>query len=235
MRTVSRALIVLLLTGCATASVLPPPPRGERVDLPSIDTTFRFPEALTIRSSQGEAMLVGETTAMPVASLPYDDTGDWRLPLEVAALVRELRSCVPFNRADVRLPVDTAEPYRCGMVLDPSGRVVVWMVGLGRPFQDAAFLQSSLLILDETRYHVFSYLFPFPEGDATVQWLADSFATRHPGYSSLLWGNKSFGVHSADVRQALSHQLHPPSEEVSVVLAQLATIALSVRRLEILP
>lgn len=144
--------------------------------------------------------------------------------------VRDERSCNALKSERAYLPIHTVAPIQCDLVLDPTGRVVVWMVGLGRPFQDAEFLQSLVLVLEEGRFHVLSYVESFPEADATVQWLTETFDERHPGMSPLIWPNKSFLLHAGEVRETLSHHIDPPSPEVRHVMRALEQLAFSVDR-----
>lgn len=207
------------------------------VDVEEMDVSFLFSEPLTLRASQDEALLSGQSTRIQVQSLRYGgkqsapsafDLAPWSLPKAVADRVRDDRSCAPLKDLSVFLPVDTQSALQCDLVLDVSGRPIVWMAGLGRPFHDVPFLQSAVLVLDDERYHVFSYVYPFPESDATVQWLHDSFKERHPNMSSLIWPNKSFMLLIDEVTRALSQQLEPPSAEVQAVMDELRSLAFSV-------
>lgn len=214
-------------------------PEGHVVDLQELDLRFRFHEPLALRATATEALLTGGTTAIQVQILPYRDTvpaaeeGEaptWALPRSIAQSVFDQRSCGPLKSERIYLPVDASAPLRCDLVIDPSGRAVVWMVGIGRPFQDVPFLQSALLILEEERFIALSYLHPFPEADATTQWLAETFPDRHPNLSPLIWPNRSFLLHAGEVREALSHHIDPPSAEVQEAMAALEELAFSVDR-----
>lgn len=232
------AFIVLtpLFVGCAAdeepvAEVLP------RVDVQEMNVSFSFPEELVLRASQDEAMLSGPTTRMQVQTLPYADKkpaaavnqiADWALPRSIADQVRDQRSCGPLKSATVFLPVDTSAPLRCDLVMDVSGRPVVWMVGLGRPFEDVPFMQSSFLVLEAEQFHVFSYVHPFPEADATAQWLHDTFKQRNPGMGALIWPNKAFRLLIDETADALGKQINPSSEEVTEAMAALRDLAFSV-------
>ncbi len=232
------ALSVVLLSGCGQPEPIQEP-EGHLVDVQELDLSFRFHEPLTLRASTDEAILSGETTAIQVQTLPYRDAvpaadeGEaptWALPRSIAQSVFDERSCGPLKSERAYLPIDTTAPLRCDLVIDPSGRAVVWMVGIGRPFQDVPFLQSVLLVLEDERFHVLSYIHAFPEADATVQWLAETFPDRHPNMSSLIWPNRSFLLHAGEVREALSHHVDPPSAEVQDVMAALEELAFSVDR-----
>ncbi len=239
MRSASFAIplvFALLFVGCGkqeglVADALP------RVDVQEMNVSFAFREQLVLRASQDEAILSGPTTQMQVQTLPYADKkpsaavnqiADWALPRVIADQVRDQRSCGPLKSAKVFLPVDTSAPLRCDLVMDASGRPVVWMVGLGRPFEDVPFLQSSFVVLEEEQYHVFSYVYPFPEADATAQWLHDTFTERHPGMGALIWPNKSFMLLVQETSDALGKQINPSSEEVTEAMAALRDLAFSV-------
>lgn len=228
-------LAALLFAACAEPEA--PTPTLPRVDVEEMNVSFDFHEPLTLRASQDEAILSGEHTAIQVQTLPYAESvaaatdgeaQEWALPRAVAQAVFDQRSCAPLRTEKTFLPVDTTAPIRCDLVLDPAGRAVVWMVGLGRPYQDVTFLQSSVLVLEAETYHVFSYITPFPEADATVQWLAETFPERHPNMSSLMWPNKSFLLHMDEVRTTLSKHVDPPSAEVLEAMEALRKVAFSV-------
>ncbi len=233
------ALALLILAGCAippTPEVIPPVPLP-RVDVQEMNVSFDFPESLTLRTSAGESLLANEHTSIQIQTLPLRDKAppnkigevpEWILPPAIARAVQDERSCSPLKSSSVVLPVDTVAPLLCDLVLDPSGRVVVWMVGLGRPFHDATFLQSSFLVLEKENVHIFWYILPFPEGDATVQWLSETFKDRHPGLAPLIWTNRSFAVHSEEVRRTLMKQIDPPSAEVQDAMTALESLAFSV-------
>lgn len=234
----------VLFVACVQASPAPEEETRFRIDLQELDVSFAFREQLVLRASEEEALLSGDTTAIQVQTLPYRDSAPaaregesptWALPREIANQVLEQRSCGPLKGERTYVPIDTTSPLRCDLVLDPAGRSVVWMVGLGRPFQDAPFLQSMLLVLEEDEYHAFSYVLPFPEADATVQWLAETFDDRHPGMSTLIWPNRSFMLHSQEVQEALLHQIDPPSAEVQDAMEELEKVAFSVDRSRELP
>lgn len=227
-----------LLVGCAVEDAVPEPadPRV-RVDVEEMNVSFLFKEPLSLRASQDEAILTGETTAMQVQTQPYgdaksgnakDEVVTWSIPKEVAVAVRDGRTCEPLKTAKAMLPIDSAFPIRCDMIIDTAGRSVVWMVGIGRPFHDVAFMQSAFLVLEDERYHLFSYVYPFPESDATVQWLHESFAERHPNMSTLLWPNKSFLLLMDEVHESLSQQIEPSSPEVDAVMGELRDLSFSV-------
>jgi hypothetical protein len=208
-----------------------------RVDIQELNVSFAFPEPLVLRASQEEAMLSGPTTQMQVQTLPYaekkpafavNQMAMWALPASIAEQVRDQRSCGPLKSANVFLPVDTSSPLRCDLIMDASGRPVVWMVGLGRAFEDVPFLQSSFLVLEAEQYHVFSYVHAFPEADATAQWLHDTFKERHPGMGALLWPNKAFKLLIDETADALGKQINPSSEEVQDAMAALRDLAFSV-------
>ena len=227
---------LLLLAACA-AEVPFEEPGAVRVEVQEMNVGFDYREQLTLRASQDEALLSGPTTGMQVQTLPYAEKESaasdqvlpaWALPRDVAKQVFEQRSCGPLKSARVHLPVDTSKPLRCDMVLDVADRPVVWMVGLGRPFQDVPFLQSSFMVLEEDRYQLFYYVQPFPESDATAQWLHDTFPERHPKMSALVWPNKSFMLLVDDVEKALSQQINPSSAEVQAAMDALKELALSV-------
>lgn len=238
MRSISFAFLLvptLLFVGCA-ADEEPVAEELPRVDIQELSVSFAFREQLVLRASQDEAMLSGPTTQMQVQTLPYgkkkpppadNQLAEWALPKDVANRVRDERSCAPLKDVSVFLPVRVAQA-RCDLVLDPSGRPVVWMVGLGRPFQDVPFMQSSFLVLEDERFHLFSYVHPFPESDATVQWLTDTFRDRNPGMSRLYWGNKSFLLLIEEAETALGQQIDPPSDEVRDAMAALRDLAFSV-------
>ena len=237
MRRAFPAFLIVLLAGCAGGEAPAPAETRSLVDVEEMDVSFLFEEPLTLRVSDDEALLSGELRSIHVQTLPYRETAPaatdgeaptWALPKDLAKAVLDGRSCAPLRSERAYLPVDTSAPLQCDMVLDPSGRAVVWMVGLGRPYQDAAFLESSLLILEGERYHVFSHVYQVPEADATVQWMAETFPERHPNMSTLLWPNKSFLLHMEEVRGTLSKQIEPPSAEVQDVLAKLRDLAFSV-------
>ncbi len=232
-------IAVLCLAGCAAPAGEPGVPADGRVlvDVQEMDVSFLFDEPLVLKASQDEALLSGEHTRMQVQTREYgqpgkpaqpDGLGMWELPAAVAKKVREERSCEPFKEKGVYLPVDASLPMQCDMVLDTAGRVVVWMVGIGRPFEALAFLQSELLVLEDDRFHVFAYIEPFPESDATVQWLHDTFKERHPDMSSLIWPNKSFKLLESEVKTTLSQRIEPPSEEVTEAMKRLQAFAFSV-------
>ncbi len=236
-RTHSLAVVaILLLAACTPKEEVPYDP-GLRVEVPEKNLGFRFHEELTMHASSGEALLIGNTTSMQVQTLSYgeavkpakgEEVPSWAIPWKIARNVEDERSCGPLKSASVVLPIDTSSPVRCDIVIDRSGRAVVWMVGLGRPFQDVTFLQSSFIVFEGDRYHLFWYVYPFPEGDATVQWLAETFDSRHPHMSPLIWPNKSFGIHIREVRETLSKQIEPPSEEVQGMMERLRELAFSV-------
>lgn len=238
MRRAFLALAPVLLVGCFAAEEVPAPIDDRAlVDVEEMNVSFLFDEPLTLRVSQDEALLSGAATAIHVQTLYYEESAPsaeggeaptWALPKDVADAIVNERSCAPLRGERVYLPVETDAPMRCDLVLDPSGRAVVWMVGLGRPFQDAAFLQSSFLVLEDSRYHVFSYVYPFPEADATVQWVAETFPERNPNMSKLIWPNKSFLLYMEEVREVLSKQIDPPSAEVQDAMAALQKVAFSV-------
>lgn len=224
----------VLLAACAQAEETPVA-QLPRVDVEEMDVSFAFHEPLVLRASQDEALLSGPTTRMQVQTLPYaakkpapavNQMAMWALPRSIADRVRDERSCAPLKDAAVFLPVDLAAA-RCDLVIDPSGRPVVWMVGLGRPFEDLPFMQSSFLVLEPERYHLFSYVYGFPESDATVQWLTDTFKERNPGMSSLVWPNKSYMLLSSEAAEALGAQIDPPSEEVREAMERLRAVAFS--------
>lgn len=232
-------IAVLLLVGCSAPAAEDVVPDDGRVtiDVEEMNVSFLFREPLVLKASQNEALLAGTSTRMQVQTRAYgepgkpaqpDGLGMWELPSAVAKMVRDERSCMPFKDKGVYLPVDASLPVQCDMVLDTTGRVVVWMVGIGRPFEALPFLQSQLLVLEENRYHVFAYIEPFAESDATVQWLHDSFRERHPNMSALIWPNKSFKMLEGEVKQALSQQVEQPSEEVREVMDRLRDLAFSV-------
>lgn len=208
-----------------------------RVDVQEMNVSFSFREQLVLRASQDEAILSGPTTQMQVQTLPYaekkpsaavNQIADWALPLSIADQVRDQRSCGPLKSMKVFLPVDTSSPLRCDLVMDASGRPVVWMVGLGRPFEDVPFMQSSFLVLEAEQYHVFSYVHPFPESDATAQWLHDTFKQRNPGMGALIWPNKAFKLLGDETADALGKQVNPSSQEVQDAMAALRDLAFSV-------
>lgn len=230
---------MLALVACSANEQESPVVQDSRVpvDIEEMDIRFLFAEPLVLRASQDEALLSGDSTRIQVQSLAYDgkkqapsafDLPPWSLPKTIADSVRDGRSCSPLKDPGVFLPVETESPFQCDLVIDVAGRPIVWMTGLGRPFRDVPFLQSALLVLEEGRYHVFSYVSPFPESDATVQWLHDTFKERHPNMSTLQWPNKSFMVLTDEVRRALSQQIEPPSAEVQGVMEQLRSLAFSV-------
>jgi hypothetical protein len=226
------ATAALAFAGCAAAGSDAAPPRTE---IEELNVGFAFREPLALRASQDEALLSGPTTRMQVQTRPYgsapahpDGLGTWELPSAVADRAREERSCEPFKDPAVYLPVDTSLPMLCDLVLDPSGRLVVWMVGIGRPFEDVPFMQSSFLVLEDERFHAFSYVRPFPEADGTARWLRETFAERNPGMSTLLWPNKSFLLLIDETRTALESQIAPPSAEAQAAMAELRDIAFSV-------
>lgn len=227
---------VLSLVACVPAAVDEPAAVLPRVDVQEMNVSFSFHEQLTLRASQEEALLSGPTTRMQVQTLPYgkkkpppadNQLAEWALPKDVADRVRDERSCAPLKDASVFLPVRVSRA-RCDLVLDPSGRPVVWMVGLGRPFQDVPFMQSSFLVLEDERFHLFSYVYPFPESDATVQWLTDTFRERNPNMSRLYWGNKSFLLLVDEAETALGQQIDPSSDEVQYAMDALRDLAFSV-------
>lgn len=238
MRRIVLAIAIIAVTGCIPADIVElPVDTRVRVDVEEMDVSFLFREPLTLRASTYEALLSGQSTRMQVQTRDYgspgkpaqpDGLGMWEIQELIGRRVREERSCVPLNDAAVYLPVDTSHPHLCDMVLDVSGRTVLWMVGIGRPFEDVPFMQSMFLVLEEDRYHVFAYVEPFPESDATVQWLTDSFAERHPNMSKLIFPNKSFTLLTEEVHIALLQQIEPPSAEVQNVMATLRDIAFSV-------
>lgn len=227
-------LAALFLAACAepeTPSALP------RVDIEEMNVSFDFHEPLTLRASQDEALLVGASTRMQVQTRAYgasgkpaqpDGVGAWEMPAGVAARVRDGRSCAPLEDPSVYVPIDFSATARCDLVLDPSGRVVLWAVGIGRPFESLPFLQSQILVLEEDRYHVFAYVLPFPEADATVRWIAETFDERHPNMSALIWGNKSFAILADEVKGALSREIDSPSAEVREAMEKLRAVAFSV-------
>lgn len=213
--------------------------RDERsvVDIQEMNLRFLYREPLTLKASREEALLSGPSSRIQVQSSTYGfkkpapsafELPAWSVPADVALQVRDDRSCALLHDPDVFLPVETESPFRCDMVMDASGRAVVWLVGIGRPFQDVPFLQSMLLVLDDKRYHMLSYIEPFPEADATAQWLHDMFEERHPHMSKLVWPNKSFLLLVGEIRQALAQQIDPPSAEVDDAMAALRTMAFSV-------
>ncbi len=223
----------MLLAGCEASLSKEEVPR---VDIQEMNVSFDFHESLMLRASQNEAMLSGPTTRMQVHTLPYAAKQPaigyqlpmWALPKTIADDVRDERSCGPLKSAKVFLPVDTSLAMRCDLVMDPSGRPVVWMVGIGRPFEAAPFLQSSFMVLEEDQYHLFSYVHPFPEADATARWLRETFKERNPNMSGLVWPNRSFLLLIEETKQALASQINPPSDEVQAVMDQLRGLAFSV-------
>ncbi len=223
----------VLLAGCEASLSKE---ESARVDIQELNVSFDFREPLTLRASQNEAMLSGPTTRMQVQTLPYASKlpaigyqmPTWALPLAIANEVRDQRSCGPFKSAKVFLPVDTSAAMRCDLVMDPSGRPVVWMVGIGRPFEAVPFLQSSFLVLEEEQYQLFSYVYPFPEADATARWLRETFKERNPNMSGLVWPNKSFMLLIDETAQALTSQINPSSDEVQAAMDALRDLAFSV-------
>ncbi len=238
MRRIVLAIAIIVVTGCTpTDSVELPIDTRVRVDVEEMDVSFLFREPLTLRASTYEALLSGQSTRMQVQTRDYgapgkpaqpDGLGMWEIHETIGRRIREERSCVPLNDASVYLPVDTSHSHLCDMVLDVSGRTVLWMVGVGRPFEDVPFMQSALLVLEDDRYHVFAYVEPFPESDATVQWLTDTFAERNPNMSKLIFPNKSFKLLTEEAHEALSQQIEPPSAEVQDVMGRLRALAFSV-------
>ncbi len=237
MRRLPLLLLMSSLCGCSAVDALLPDAASPRVEVPEMNVGFDFHEPLTLRASADEAMLSGKTTHMEVQSRAYggqgaaaqpDGLGAWELPAEIAKAVHDERSCAPLKRAGVYLPVDTSSPVRCDLVLDRSGRTVVWMVGLGRPFESLVFMESSFIVLEEKRYHVFWHAYPFPEADATAQWLHDTFENRNPNMSTLIWPNKSYMLLDKEIRAAFAQQIEPPSEEVRDVMEKLQALAFSV-------
>ncbi len=225
-----------LLIGCG-AEEEPVVEGLPRVDVEEMNVSFVFREELVLRVSQDEAILSGPTTQMQVQTLPYaekepapavNQMAMWALPLSIADQVRDQRSCGPLKSAKVFLPIDTSAPLRCDLVMDASGRPVVWMVGLGRPFEDVPFMQSSFVVLEADQYHLFSYVYPFPEADATAQWLHDTFKERHPGMGALIWPNKAFKLLAQETADALGSQVNPSSAEVQEAMAALRDVAFSV-------
>lgn len=241
MRTVWMALFgILVLASCVPGEeeeVFVPDAR-ELIDVEEMDISFRFHERLILRASSNEALLSGPTTRIQVQTLPYADAKppettavevfNWAIPPDIAKAVVDGRSCNSLRTAKVMLPVDTTAPFLCDMIMDVTGRSIVWMVGIGRPFQDVPFMQSSFIVFEKERFHVFSYVYPFPESDATIQWLHDSFKERHPNMSTLRWPNKSFMLLTEEVRGALAKEIDPPSEEVETVMSMLRDLAFSV-------
>jgi hypothetical protein len=239
MRSVFAALLLaptLLFVSCG-ADEEPLVDASPRVDVQEMNVSFAFREQLVLRASQDEAILSGPTTQMQVQTLPYaekkpspavNQMAAWALPRSIADQVRDQRSCGPLKSAKAFLPVDTSAPLRCDLVMDASGRPVVWMVGLGRPFEDVPFMQSSFVVLEEEQYHVFSYVHPFPEADATAQWLRDTFKERNPGMGALIWPNKAFKLLIDETADALGKQINPSSEEVTDAMAALRDLAFSV-------
>lgn len=228
-------LAALAFAGCAAAEE-PAAPEGFLVDIQELDVSFRFHEELSLRASQDEALLSGATTRMEVSTRPYGEPGKparpeglgmWELRSGIAGRVRDERSCEPLKDPSVYLPVDTSLPMRCDLVLDPTGRVVVWMVGLGRPFEELPFLQSGFLVLRDDGYLAFSYVYPLPESDATVQWVQDTFKDRHPGMGALIWPNKSYMLLADETRRTLEKQINPASAEVNETMDRLRDLAFS--------
>lgn len=235
-RMLMTGLALTALVACASDAA-PPTAALATVDVPSMNLRFSYPEALKLRESSSESLFAGSGTAIQVQAQPYRDSApaiteneshEWALPRAVADEVIERRSCRLLRDERVYLPVDTSAPFRCGLVLDASGRAVLWMVGLGRPYRDVAFLQSALFVLEKDSYLALSYIRPFPEAEATVQWLAETFPSRHPGMSSLIWPNKSFLLHMEEARITLGYQVDPPSAEVSEAMEELERLAFSV-------
>ncbi len=233
----------VLFVGCLTVCVGCTPDDeisldlAPRIDVQELNINFAFHEPLTLRVSNDEALLSGATTQMQVQTLPYREKvvavrgqmPSWALPERIATRVRDERSCAPLMDPAAFLPVDTISQIQCDLVIDPSGRPVVWMVGMGRPFEDLPFLQSSFLVLEDTQYHLFSYVYPFPESEVTVQWMFDTFDERHPPMSPLIWPNKSFKLLSTEVTEMLAKEITPPSAEVQAIMDALRTLAFSVR------
>jgi|GEM_PF-5610340 len=225
-----------MLAACTQAEEVPVV-QLPRTDVEEMNVSFAFREPLTLRVSQDEALLSGENTRIEVQTRTYgekgkpaqpDGLGMWELPSTVARAVRDERSCTPLKDTSVYLPVDTSRVMLCDLVLDSAGRPIVWMVGIGRPFEGLAFMQSSFLVFEDDRYHIFSNVYPFPESDATVQWLTDTFKDRNPNMSALQWPNKSFKLLMNEVNTSLAQQVEPTSAEVREAVDALRAIAFSV-------
>lgn len=231
-------IVALLLAGCAPEELPVEPDPRVLVDVEEMNISFRFHEPLTLRVSSNEALLSGASTRIQVQTVEYGDVRPpettavevlhWAIPADIAKRVSDGRTCEPLKTSAVLLPINTLLPVQCDMIIDVAGRSVIWMVGVGRPFQDVPFLQSSFIVLEDEQFHVFSYVYSFSESDATVQWLHDSFTDRHPNMSTLRWPNKSFMLLTEEVHGALAKKIDPPSDEVQSVMAQLRALAFSV-------
>lgn len=226
---------VIVFAGCAPVDeVVSDPPL--RIDIQELNVSFVYHEPLSLRVSMEEALLSGATTHMQVQTLAYtekilpanDRLPSWVLPAAIAGRIRDERSCSALNDASVFLPVDTMTDVRCDLVIDPSGRPVVWMVGIGRPFEALPFMQSALLVLEDTQFHLFSYVYPFPEAETSVRWMFETFEERHPPMSPLLWPNTSFKILADEVRTLLRQEISSSSAEVQSVMDALRTLAFSV-------
>lgn len=222
-------LLALLVAGCGAQPSDPAPATGTgsssavsdaapsvqawtQIEFPELNVRFSAPYALE-QVGEGDVWrsTFGDVFGFIVTEHRSDGLGDYALPDGFVESFAKDPSCDRLNDPDVYLPLNSARAMVCDVLKRDDGTYVIYVVGIGRPYEGFAFRESMIVWLrgaqDTVVLQGIAPLAPYSTAQEDllakypdVEWASDEFTRVNAELDALLEGD--LGAPSPEVAEA---------------------------------